>query len=264
MNQPAFSRYVALGDSTTEGMCDGDDLVGYRGWADRLAEHLAVANPELRYANLAVRGRLAAEVRAEQLAPALALKPDLVTVVAGMNDMIRPKFDAVAVARELEAMFAALSEAGAKVATITFPDIGAIVPLARPIAPRAVALNELIIAAAKRHDVGVFDAFRHRITTDVRLWSADRLHANSVGHERIAAAMAHTLGLPGSNPSWADPLPPLARPAALAAAATELRWLATFLGPWIGRRIRGKSSGDGRTAKRPELRRLDGVAGRSG
>lgn len=76
--------------------------------------------------------------------------------------------------------------------------------------------------------------------------------------------MAHTLGLPGNNPSWADPLPPLAKPAALAAAATELRWLASFLGPWIGRRIRGKSSGDGRTAKRPELRPLDGVAGRSG
>lgn len=264
MNGPRFSRYVALGDSTTEGMCDGDDLSGYRGWADRLAEHVASAYPGLRYANLAVRGRRAAEVRAEQLAPALALRPDLVTVVAGMNDMIRPKFDAAAVASELEAMFAALSATGAKVATITFPDLGAIVPLARPIAPRAVALNELIMAAAKRHDVTVFDAFRYPITTDARLWSADRLHANPVGHERIAAAMAQTLGLPGSNASWSDPLPPLAKPAAMSFAATELRWLATFLGPWVGRRIRGKSSGDGRLAKRPELLPLDGLSGRWG
>lgn len=202
-------------------------------------------------------------MRAEQLAPALALRPDLVTVVAGMNDMIRPKFDAAAVASELEAMFAALSGTGAKVATITFPDLGAIVPLARPIAARAVALNELITAAAKRHDVAVFDAFRYPITTDAGC-GAPTAYANAVGHERIAAAMAQTLGLPGSNASWSDPLPPLAKPAAMSLAATELRWLATFLGPWVGRRVRGKSSGDGRLAKRPELLPLDGLSGRWG
>ncbi|MGW3402537.1 SGNH/GDSL hydrolase family protein, partial [Streptomyces zhihengii] len=114
-----YLRYVALGDSQTEGLGDGDDTVGLRGWADRLAERLAEQNPGVRYANLAVRGRLAGQVRAEQLEPALALRPDLATVVAGVNDLLRPAFDADEVAGHLEAMFAALTGAGARVATLT-------------------------------------------------------------------------------------------------------------------------------------------------
>lgn len=82
--------YVALGDSQTEGVGDGDDVTGLRGWADRLAEHMARHNPGLVYANLAVRGRLAGQAHAEQLAPALALRPDVATVVAGVNDLLRP------------------------------------------------------------------------------------------------------------------------------------------------------------------------------
>ena len=89
-----YLRYVALGDSQTEGMNDGDEVRGYRGWADRLAEHLTAAQPQLRYANLAVRGRVTGEVRTEQLPAALSLRPDLVTVLAGLNDLLRPRFDA--------------------------------------------------------------------------------------------------------------------------------------------------------------------------
>ncbi|MFD5575570.1 SGNH/GDSL hydrolase family protein, partial [Streptomyces cadmiisoli] len=122
-----YLRYVALGDSQTEGLGDGDDSVGLRGFADRFAEHLAAVNPGLQYANLAVRGRLAGQVHAEQLGPALALRPDLATVVAGVNDILRPRFDAAEVAGHLEEMFAALTAAGAEVATVTFPDLGKIV-----------------------------------------------------------------------------------------------------------------------------------------
>lgn len=89
-----FHRYVALGDSGTEGVGDQPHPDGSeRGWADRLAEFLADANPQLLYANLAVRGSLAAQVREQQVAPALALEPDLITVVAGINDVIRPRLD---------------------------------------------------------------------------------------------------------------------------------------------------------------------------
>lgn len=76
-----YARYVALGGSQTEGLGDGDDVTGLRGRADRLAEQLAHHDTGLRYANLAVRGRLAEQVRTEQLAPALALRPDLVTAL---------------------------------------------------------------------------------------------------------------------------------------------------------------------------------------
>lgn len=255
---PAFARYVALGDSQTEGLCDGDDP--YRGWADRLATQLATVNPELRYANLAIRGRLAGQVRAEQLAPALALKPDFATVVAGMNDLLRPKFDAGRVAAELESMFAALTEAGATVATMTYPNIARIVPITRPLLPRVLVLNERIADAAERHGVLLFDTFQHPVTTDQRLWHTDRLHANPLGHERIAAGMAQTLGLPGSDATWSEPLPATTRPGRLRVVAAEVGWLVTFLGPWLGRRLRGRSSGDGRSAKRPELTPLE-VAG---
>jgi lysophospholipase L1-like esterase len=248
-------RFVALGDSQTEGLGDGDDTVGLRGWADRLAERLAVHNPGLQYANLAVRGRLAGQVREEQLAPAIDLRPDVATVVAGVNDLLRPRFDADEVAGHLEAMFAALTARGARVATLTFPDVARITALARPVSSRVIALNHRIRQAAHRQHVVVAETSHHPVVTDPRLWSPDRLHASPLGHERIAAAIAHALELPGSDDSWthplADPVTPV--PGGWRSAAGELRWAASFAGPWLGRRLRGRSSGDGRTAKRPDL-----------
>jgi lysophospholipase L1-like esterase len=251
-----YNRYVAIGDSQTEGLGDGDDLTGHRGFADRLATRLAELNPELRYANLAVRGKLAGEVHAEQLAPALELKPDLVTVVAGLNDVLRPRCDVDAVAGHLEAMFVSLTKAGATVGTVTFPNVAKIAPLARPLLPRVLALNARIRAAAARHGVRVVEAFEVEVVTDARIWSADRIHASPIGHQRIADSMAQALDLPGADDSWTHPLPVLPRSPRLTVIGTELRWLSGFLGPWLGRRIRGISTGTGRTAKRPELTRF--------
>jgi lysophospholipase L1-like esterase len=262
----SYLRYVALGDSQTEGLNDGDELSGYRGWADRLAEHLAAVTPEVTYANLAVRGRQARAVRAEQLGPALALRPDLATVMAGMNDLIRPGFDAAAVTAELEAMFAALTGAGARVLTFTFPDITRLMPIARRLRPRLVDFNDRIRAAAARHDVVLVDGFAHPLSVDKRLWSADRIHATTLGHTLIAASAAEALGLPAADATPAST--PATTPAStapatlpttsptvppLATAARELVWLGTYAGPWAVRRLRGRSSGDGRAAKRPDL-----------
>jgi lysophospholipase L1-like esterase len=251
-----YERYVALGDSQTEGIGDGDDTAGHRGFADRLAARLADLNPDLRYANLAVRGKLAGEIHAEQLAPALDLRPDLATVVGGLNDILRPRFDLDAVGGHLEAMFASLTRAGATVGTVTFPNVAKIAPLARPLLPRVQALNARIRAAAARHGVHVVETFTVEVTTDARIWSPDRLHANPVGHQRIADSMAHALGLPGADDAWTHPLPPMPLPARMAVLHAELRWLSAFLGPWVARRLRGMSSGTGRTAKRPELTRF--------
>ncbi|KAA0922300.1 SGNH/GDSL hydrolase family protein [Streptomyces apricus] len=243
MSDSGYLRYVALGDSQTEGLGDGDDVLGLRGCADRLAEELARQNPDVRYANLAVRGRLAGQVRAEQLPAALALRPDLATVVAGMNDLLRPRFDADEVAGHLEAMFAALTGQGARVATVAFPDIGRITPLARPLGRRVLALNSRIREAAGRHGVVVADMSAHAVLTDPRLWSPDRLHASPLGHARIAAAVAHAFALPGSDDSWTLPLPPDTSVHAVRTArtglrvvGTELRWVGGFLGPWLLRR----------------------------
>src|SRR3954454_11703497 len=127
----SYRRVVALGDSTTEGLVDLYPDGRYRGWADRLSERLTLIEPDLLYANLAVRGKRAFQVREDQLAPALALRPDLASVLAGLNDLLRRNCDVAAVAGEIEAMAVALRAAGADVLLFTLPDPVKVNPLAR-------------------------------------------------------------------------------------------------------------------------------------
>ncbi len=248
-----FRRYVALGDSTTEGLDDPRPGGGYRGWADRLAECLEVAEPGLLYANLAVRGRRIPQVHAEQLGPALALEPDLVTVVAGLNDVLHRRYDAAATVGHLEAMVTELRATGATVATFTLPDLSPVVPLARIVRARLDAYNEAMFEICERTGAVAFDLASAPITRDPRAFSIDRLHASTLGHERIAAGMCEALGLAGSDGTWADALPPRARRRPHAVVAAEVEWARRHLTPWLVRRVRGRSSGDGRLAKAPEL-----------
>lgn len=245
-----YRRYVAIGDSTTEGIDDPDLAGGYRGWADRLAEHLAATQGSVEYANLAVRGRTAREIRDQQLAAALALEPDVATVVAGVNDLFRRTSTPASVAAEVEAMQRALIDAGATVVTFTMPDLSPIVPLARLVQGKLVAINDAIRAASASSGARLLDLATSPIAADARLWSDDRLHANALGHERIARALAHTLDLEGFD-DWAAPLPPAGRAGLRVAAAAELAWWRDHFGPWVLRHLRGRSSGDGITAKLP-------------
>src|SRR5919198_2143729 len=251
-----FARYVALGDSTTEGMDDPRPDGTYRGWADRLAERLARVNPDLLYANLAVRGRRIFQVHQEQLAPALALQPDIATVVGGLNDLLRRRYDPDATAGHLEAMLMALRGAGATVLTFTLPDLASVVPLARVVSPRLAAYNDAIRDIGARTGAIVVDIDAEPVARDPRLWSADRLHPSTLGHERIAAALCHAIGLDADR-SWAEALPPAARRPPHAQVAAELVWAQRYFTPWIVRRLRGRSSGDGRVPKRPELSPLE-------
>ena len=99
----------------------------------------------------------------------------------------------------------------------------------------------------------VVDLASAPITRDPRALSVDRLHASVLGHERIAAGMCEALGLPGSDGTWAEALPPPARRRAHAVVAAEVVWARRHLTPWLVRRVRGRSSGDGRFPKAPEL-----------
>lgn len=248
-----FERYVALGDSTTEGLDDPRPDGTYRGWADRLAEQLASVHPGVRYANLAVRGRRIEQVRSEQLGVALELEPDLATVVAGLNDLLRRRYDAGVVAGHLEAMLMALRGAGATVATFTLPDLSSVAPVARVVRPRLIAYNDAIREIGSRTGALVVDIAAEPVATDPRLWSVDRLHASPLGHERIAAALADALGIADNGRTWAQPLPLAPRRPAHALITAELLWAQRYFRPWLIRRLRGRSSGDGRVAKRPEL-----------
>jgi lysophospholipase L1-like esterase len=252
-----YQRYVALGDSTTEGLDDPRPDGTFRGWADRLAEQLTALNPGLQYANLAIRGRRIPQVREEQLGPALALAPDLATVVAGLNDLLHRRYDPDATAGHLEAMLVSLQDAGATVMTFTLPDLASVVPLARLVRARLAAYNEAIREIGARTGAIVADIAAHPVSVDPRLWSPDRLHASPLGHERIAAALADGLALPGSDGSWADALPVLPRPRPHALVTAEIIWAQRYFTPWLVRKMRGRSSGDGRSAKRPELAPLE-------
>lgn len=249
-----YRRYVAIGDSSTEGLDDPDGAGGYRGWANRLAERVALAQGGgLLYANLAVRGRRTRQILEEQLAPALAMRPDLVTLFCGTNDVVARRFDRGAFAADFETMACALAGAGATALTFTMPDLGRVLPLARRLAPRLEAVNGAVREVAARTGMLLVDFARHPVAGDPRLWSGDRLHANAAGHERIAAALAHALGLPAADGNWAEPLPAPRKRGRRERLRAELAWLARHFLPWLLRHARGRSSGDGRGPKRPWL-----------
>ena len=246
-----WRRYVAIGDSTTEGLDDPDEAGGYRGWADRFALAVARAQGGLEYANLAIRGRTTARIRAEQLPVALELAPDLATVVAGMNDVLRPSFDADRLREDLRAIHAGLTGAGARTVTFTMPDMGSVAPIAATLRPRFRQLNAITRDLADEFGTVVVDLDREPIASHPALWDDDRLHGNSEGHRRIALALAEGLGLEVDD-DWRSPLPAVPRrlPQVLLG---EARWVVTHLLPWAVRHARGHSSGDVITAKRPEL-----------
>ena len=242
-----FERYVAIGDSTTEGLDDPDGAGGYRGWADRLAERIGGS---LRYANLGVRGKITRAIRAEQLAPAVAMRPDLATVVAGMNDLLRRDFDAEQVAGDIGAMQRALIAGGAVVVSFTIPDLSRRLPVRGALPARTTALNRALRTISAATGARLLDLAAYDVASDPRLWAIDRLHANTAGHTRIAEAVAFTLGLPGATEAWRAPLPTAMPPARLAA---DLAWAWRYVVPWLWRRARGRTAGDRVTAKRPGL-----------
>lgn len=248
-----WSRYVALGDSMTEGLNDPGPDGTLRGWADRLAEWLArTTSPDLAYANLGVRGARTAHVRAEQLPAALALRPDLATVEVGMNDVLRHDFDLHQTLADLEEVVASLAATGATVLTMTFPDLARLLPVMGWLRPREQRLNAGIERIAARHRSPLLDLFPLQMCGDPRMWSHDRIHGTPEGHRRIAAGLAELLGLPGTDHAWAAPPPDGALPGPGRTIAREARWAATFMVPWLARQLLRRGSGTD-VAKRPAL-----------
>jgi len=253
-----WRSYVALGDSFTEGL---DDPVGplapgvYRGWADRLAAHLDQRTPGLLYANLAIRGRTLARVIEEQVPAAVAMSPDLVTIGAGVNDAMRRGWDPDRLATTYEEGVAALRATGATVVMVGFGDPGLRGGLIGRFRERFVRLNADVHRIAGRHGCAVVDFWPHPVFAEDRFWSEDRLHLNSRGHAVAARAALHALGL--ADDSWTRPAGPsdASVPWALQRAA-DARWAGRHLAPWVVRRLRGVSSGDGISPKRPHLTTL--------
>jgi lysophospholipase L1-like esterase len=247
-----INRYVALGDSFTEGIGDPDPTSrnGVRGWADRVAYQLAQQNPDFRYANLAVRGRTMEDVIADQIEPAVDLNPDLVTICAGMNDLMRMRTDVDTMMTRYAAALKRLKTTGALVVTFTAADIGSI-PLFRRLRGRAAIYNELIRGIADDLDLQLVDFWRFAEYRDPLLWDRDRVHLSPSGHVRMAGRVLDTLAVPHLLPTTSDEL--RTAPPALTGFGADLRWLTRFAAPWIVRRMRRVTPGAG---VEPKLRTL--------
>ncbi|BBZ28788.1 lysophospholipase [Mycolicibacterium madagascariense] len=252
-----YQRYVAIGDSQTEGLWDGDDATGVRGFADRLAERLEDLHPGVRYANLAVRGRRIRDVLDDQLPAAVAMRPDLITSCIGMNDVTRPGRTFDAALADIDVLHQRLAETGATIVTTTFPDLAEILPVGRFLAGRVLRINAVIRAAADRHGFRLVDLYGAPSLSDPAIWSPDRVHGSPAGHAVFAAAAADALNLPGSSHDWA-----IARGVDEGEVRTQgfrsrmysqALWTQNLLAPWVWRHLRGLSSGNGREPKRPRL-----------
>jgi lysophospholipase L1-like esterase len=245
-----WSRYVAIGDSFTEGLGDPEPSVpgGNRGWADRVAEVLSRGTDDFAYANLAVRGKLIQQIMDDQIEPALELRPDLITISAGGNDVIRPGSDPDAISAKFETVIQRLQRDGATIVIFTGVDVG-FAPVFRGIRGKVAIYNENLRAIAKRYDLVVVDQWAATDLQDSRFWSVDRLHMNPLGHHTVARLVLEALAVDNDL----EPLKPEPLPAASwrHARAEDLAWAREYFVPWVIRRIRHQSSGDYVSAKRP-------------
>ncbi|MBA2323775.1 MAG: SGNH/GDSL hydrolase family protein [Pseudonocardiales bacterium] len=247
----AWTNYIAIGDSFTEGLDDWRADGTPRGWADRLAERLAEDVPEFRYANLAVRGKLLDQIVADQVPVAEALRPDLITFSAGGNDILRPRCSPDSVAERCDAALARLVATGADVVVFTGFDTRK-VPVLSTIRGRIATLNELLRVVADKHRCLVVDLWAMAPLSEPRAWGRDRLHLTADGHRRVALRTCEVLGVPVTE-DWRELDPDPARHPWQRRRQEDLTWARNYLLPFLRDWAKGRQTGEGHAPKRPEL-----------
>lgn len=250
----SFQRFIVCGDSYSEGMSDEIIDGNYRGWADRVADVMAQANPDFTYVNLAIRGKLIRQVVEDQVPEALKYvtgRDTLVSFHAGANDALRPGFQADVVNELYKATVRAIADSGATVMLFTVLEKTGNKGKGSEIwEKRFSQFNTAVREVGSEVGAIVVDANEEHFLSDRRFLAFDRLHLNAIGHNRCAQAVLEKLSLP-FDPAWRTPLPPAKKTPWIVEKAITIAWFFVFALPWILRRIQGKSSGDGRSAKYP-------------
>ena len=247
-----FSRFIALGDSMTEGMCDEIVDGKYRGWADRVADNLASEDPNFSYVNLAIRGKLLTQVVDEQIPAATkyVTGPDtLISFHAGANDVLRPTYIPELAYAKYELGISDLAKTSATILVFTVIDrVDGKGRTAQMWHERFSSFNINVRRVAEKYGAIVIEADSAKWMADLRFLASDRLHLNPDGHWRLSQAVLEKLDKK-SDASWKILLPPAPKKSWLRKKSEKLFWIIIFVLPWIWRRLRGKSTGDGRSAK---------------
>ena len=250
----AFQRLIVCGDSYSEGMTDEIVDGKYRGWADRVADVMAQAHDGFTYVNLAVRGKLIGQVVEDQVPTALAFvtgSDTLVSFHAGANDALRPGYQAAIAIPLYQEAVRLIAQSGATVMLFTvLENTGNKGKGAELWQKRFSEFNNGVRAVGAEVGAIVVDANQETFFSDRRFLAFDRLHLNAEGHHRVAQAVLERINLPFS-PAWRTPLPPEKKSSWVKEKAITVAWICVFVLPWILRRLQGKSSGDGRSAKFP-------------
>lgn len=254
----SIGSYVAIGDSFTEGLGDEWPDGSPRGWADRLAQGLNTdrrntGERPLRYANLAIRGRKLGPILDEQLDAAITLAPDLISINGGGNDMLRPGFGLEGSDSLLHEAVEKVRRANIRVLLLAGPDPSKHLPLGQVFHSRGSQFVDYSSNwAQSMGGLWYCDNFNDERITAPEYWSEDGLHLGPAGHMQVAINCLSVLGVP-VPPDWrAEDL--LQIPAHDYRGATYYK---KFIVPWVKRRLKGQSSGDGRSAKRPQLEPLE-------
>ena len=249
-----YNRFVVCGDSYSEGMTDEMIDGHYRGWADRVADVLAKKSPIFSYANLAVRGKLLPQVIEDQVPIALTFvtgPETLVSFHAGANDALRPGFDQALAKERYQSAVRKLAASGATIMLFTvLEDTGNSGRGSKLWQERFGAFNVGVREVAAEVGAIIMDANQERFFSDKRFLAFDRLHLNALGHSRCADAILEKLGYE-FDPGWRTPLPPAKPTSWIRKRAIGVLWFFSFVLPWVIRRLRGRSSGDGRVGKYP-------------
>ncbi|WP_323959653.1 SGNH/GDSL hydrolase family protein [Arthrobacter sp. JZ12] len=251
--------FVAIGDSFTEGVGDWDPRYpnGVRGWADRVAKQLSKQDPTWRYANLAIRSKRLRQIIDEQLQPALDLRPTLVSVYAGGNDILELRTSMTPLMESYEEMVARIAAAGARPLLFTGFDVR-LHPVLEPMRRRNWIYNEHVRRIAETYNALLVDYWCFDEYHDPRYWDSDRLHMSPAGHKNMAAHVLRVMGVDHTLTS--KPLRPRQRPTMTELVRKESVWLREWVIPMFGRRLRKITLGDHLQPRWPEpIRPADGL-----
>ena len=243
--------FVALGDSFTEGVGDRSSRLpnGVRGWADRVAEKLAKAEPGWEYANLAIRSKRLRHIIDEQLEPALAMEPTLITLYAGGNDILDFGTDINVLMAQYEAVVAKLAATGATLVLFTGFDVKVSAVL-EPLKKRNTVYNQRVRELAVKYGAVLVDYWCFEAFHDRRMWDSDRLHMSKAGHKYLAGQVLDQLGVPHKIrlKDWEPP----AKLSLREWEQRQRRWIHDWVLPLFGRKLRGFTLGDQLTPRWPE------------